>query len=113
MGLRAEPVLATSAGRLRWAASHLVFSCAGPAAALAAAGLAAGLAYGSSTGDVGRQLPRVLGGALVQLPAVWVLAGIAVALFGLLPRLVVAMSRVGGAHRSRARPASAAATSGE
>jgi ABC-2 type transport system permease protein len=31
----------------------------------------------------------VLGGALVQLPAVWVMAGIGAALFGLLPRLMV------------------------
>ena len=32
-------------------------------------------------------MPRLVGGALVQLPAVWVLAGLALALFGLLPRL--------------------------
>jgi putative exporter of polyketide antibiotics len=86
---RAEPVLATAVGRLRWAASHLVFSVLGPTAALATAGLATGLAYGLSTGDVGRQLPRVLAAAMVQLPAVWALAAIAVALFGLLPRLTL------------------------
>jgi ABC-2 type transport system permease protein len=51
---------------------------------LSAAGLAAVLTYGLSTGDVGEELPRVLAGAVVQLPAVWVLAGIAAALFGLL-----------------------------
>jgi polyether ionophore transport system permease protein len=84
---RAEPVLSTAVGRLRWAASHLVFSILGPAAALAAAGLAMGLSHGLNTGDVGGQLPRVLGGAMVQLPAVWVLAAIAVVLVGLLPRL--------------------------
>jgi ABC-2 type transport system permease protein len=33
---------------------------------------------------------QLLGAALVQLPAVWVLAGIAVALFGLVPRLAAA-----------------------
>jgi polyether ionophore transport system permease protein len=82
---RAEPVLSTAAGRLRWAASHLVFSILGPAAALGAAGLAIGLSHGLNTGDVGRELPRVLAGAMVQLPAVWVLAAIAVVLFGLLP----------------------------
>jgi ABC-2 type transport system permease protein len=85
--LRAEPVLATSVGRLRWAASHLAFGLLGPAVVLAAAGLAEGLVYGLVGGDVGRQLPRVLSGALVQLPAVLVLSGIAMALFGLLPRL--------------------------
>jgi ABC-2 type transport system permease protein len=85
--LRAEPVLSTAVGRLQWAASHLVFSTLGPAAALASAGLAAGLTHGLNTGQVGRELPRALVGALVQLPAVWVLAAIAVALFGVLPRL--------------------------
>lgn len=88
-GQRAEPVLATAVGRVRWAGSHLVFAVLGPALALAAAGTAAGLVHGLRVGDVGGQLPRVLSGALVQLPAVWVLAGVAVALFGLAPRLTV------------------------
>ena len=85
--MRAEPVLATAVGRLRWATSHLLFAVLGPAFTLAAAGLAAGLTYGLSTGEVGEELARVLAGAVVQLPAVWVLAGIAAALYGLLPRL--------------------------
>jgi polyether ionophore transport system permease protein len=87
---RAEPVLATAVSRLRWAGSHLLFGLLGPAVALAAAGLAEGLAYGLSSGDVGGELPKVLGGALVQLPAVLVLSGTAMALFGLLPRLAPA-----------------------
>jgi ABC-2 type transport system permease protein len=86
---RAEPVLATSVGRLNWTISHLAFSFLGPAVALAAAGAAGGLVYGLSVGEVGRELPRVLAGALVQLPAVWVLSGVTVALFGLLPRFAV------------------------
>jgi ABC-2 type transport system permease protein len=86
-GLRAEPVLATSVGRRQWATSHLLFGLLGPTVALAASGLAEGLVYGLVSGDVGREVPRVLAGALVQLPAVLVLSGIAMALFGLLPRL--------------------------
>ncbi|HSV67844.1 MAG TPA: ABC transporter permease [Mycobacteriales bacterium] len=85
---RAEPVLATRVGRIRWAASHLIFAAVGTAVVLAAGGLAAGVVHGLRTGDLGGQLPRVFGGALVQLPAIWVLAGIAVVLFGLAPRLV-------------------------
>ncbi len=87
---RAEPLLATAVGRLRWAASHLAFALLGPAAALAVAGLAAGLVRGGSTGDMGTDVGRVLAAALIQLPAVWVLAGVAVALAGLLPRWAVA-----------------------
>jgi ABC-2 type transport system permease protein len=84
---RAEPVLAGSVARLRWAASHLAFALIGSALLLAVAGTVTGLAEGLSQGDVGTQLPRLLGAAMVQAPAVWVLAGIATALFGLLPRL--------------------------
>ncbi len=90
--LRAEPVLATAVGRLTWAGSHLAFSVLGPALTLAVAGLTTGLTHGLNTGHVGRELPRILAGAMVQLPAVWVLAAIAVALFGLLPRLAAAIS---------------------
>jgi len=87
---RAEPILATAVSRLRWAGSHLTFTLLGPTVALATAGLTTGLTYGLSTAHPGRQLPRLLGAATVQLPAVWVLAATAVALFGLLPRLAPA-----------------------
>ncbi|WP_235037271.1 ABC transporter permease [Actinomadura sp. K4S16] len=91
-GQRAEPLLATPVGRLRWAAGHLVFALLGPVALLAVAGLAAGLAHGLDTGDPGRVVPRVLGAALAQLPAVWLVAAIALALFGLAPRITAAAS---------------------
>jgi ABC-2 type transport system permease protein len=87
---RAEPVLATAVGRLQWAGSHLLFSVVGSALALVAAGLTVGLTYGVSSGDVGRGVSRVLEGALVQVPAVWVLAAVAVALVGLAPRFAAA-----------------------
>jgi ABC-2 type transport system permease protein len=83
---RAEPVLATATSRWQWAASHLVFSLLGPAVALLAAGVAEGLAYGIAIGDVGGQVPRLIGAALAQLPAVWVLAAIAIAIFGFFPQ---------------------------
>jgi ABC-2 type transport system permease protein len=59
----------------------------GSAVLLAAFGLPAELAYGLSTGNVGYELPRVLVATLAYLPAVWVVAGIAMALYGLVPRL--------------------------
>ena len=86
---RAEPVLATSASRVGWAGSHLLVAAGGAAVVLAAGGAAAGLAHGLRSGDVAGQLGRVLGAALVQLPAVWVMAAIGATLFGLAPRLVV------------------------
>jgi ABC-2 type transport system permease protein len=87
---RAEPVLAAATGRVRWGASHLTVAAAGAAVMLAAAGLGAGLGYGLRAGDVGTQLPRLLGAALAQLPAALVLAGVAVLLFGVAPRSCVA-----------------------
>ncbi|QLY32803.1 ABC transporter permease [Nocardia huaxiensis] len=83
---RTEAVLTGAVGRIRWAASHLVFALGGPALALTISGLLGGLVYGRATGDIGGKLPDVLGAALVQVPAVWVFAGITVLLFGLLPR---------------------------
>ncbi|MFC0599833.1 ABC transporter permease [Streptomyces palmae] len=84
---RLEPILAAPVGRLRWAASHLVFAILGPVAALTAAGLAAGVTHGVNTGDMGHELPRVFGAAVAEIPAVLVLTAFTVALFGLLPRL--------------------------
>lgn len=83
---RVEPVLATRVGRTRWVASHLVFAVLGTAVLLALTGVGAGVAYGLAVHDVGREVPRLMAGALVQLPAAWVLAGLGVALFGLAPR---------------------------
>jgi ABC-2 type transport system permease protein len=94
--LRAEPLLATAVTRTRWAWSHLVFAVLGSALVLAAAGAAAGVAHGLRTHD-GGQVLRLTGDALVQLPAVWVVAGIGAALLGLLPRQVtVAWGFLGG-----------------
>lgn len=83
---RGEAVLSGAVGKTRWAASHLVLAIAGPAVAMLAAGLVAGLAYGAASGDVGGTLPGVLAAAVVQLPAIWMLAAVTVALFGLAPR---------------------------
>jgi ABC-2 type transport system permease protein len=89
---RAELVLATPTGRIRWVAGHLVIAAVGTAVLLGAAGLLAGLAYGLRTGDVASQLPRLAGAALAQVPAAWLMAGIAVAATGLAPRMAVPVS---------------------
>jgi ABC-2 type transport system permease protein len=86
-GLRAESVLATATPRSRWAWSHLVYGLGGPVVILALAGFLGGLTYGVISGDMAGQVPRVLAAAMVQLPAVWVLTGIAMVLYGLAPRL--------------------------
>jgi ABC-2 type transport system permease protein len=91
-GEAAEPVLATATGRVRWALSHIAVAAGGAALLLAVAGVAAGLGYGLRTGSAGTWVARMTGAALGQLPSAVVLAAVAIALFGLLPR-----ASVGGA----------------
>jgi ABC-2 type transport system permease protein len=88
IGLRAEPLLATATSRWRWAAGHLFVAGLGATVLLALAGGVTGVVHGLRTGDVAGQTGRLLAAALVQLPAVLVMVGLAVALFGLAPRLV-------------------------
>ncbi|TVT50590.1 ABC transporter permease [Amycolatopsis rhizosphaerae] len=90
VALRLEPLLATGTRRLRWAASHLVFPFLGSGLLLAVAGTALGLLHGLRVHDVSVQLPRVLGSTVAQLPAVWVVAGISLLVFGFLPGASVA-----------------------
>lgn len=93
---RAEPLLATAISRARWATSHLTVAMVGAAIVVGAGGLGTGISYGISIGELG-QVPRLLGASLVHLPAVWVLSGLAIALFGLSPRAAMfAWAALGG-----------------
>ncbi|MFE0423889.1 ABC transporter permease [Streptomyces sp. NPDC058953] len=78
-GQRAEPVLVAAVGRIRWAASHLTIAFGGAVAVVTAAGLGLAIGHGKDAG-------AVVGAALVLLPAVWLLAGVAVLVYGLFPR---------------------------
>jgi len=86
---RAEPLLATEVSRLRYALSHVLIALVGTTVLMLGMGVFAGLAHGLAADDLG-QVGRVIGAAAVQLPAVWVLTGITVAVFGLAPRAVMA-----------------------
>ncbi|MGW1399365.1 ABC transporter permease [Streptomyces sp. NPDC002405] len=87
---RAEPVLAGAVGRLRWAAGHLLIAFGGSALIMLLAGL--GIAVGH-----GQQVGPMLGACLVQVAGVWVIGGITVLLYGVLPRGAVAAWGVAGA----------------
>ncbi|MFJ5551310.1 ABC transporter permease [Streptomyces sp. NPDC093225] len=88
-GQRAEPVLSLAVGRLRWAAGHLVIAFGGAALVLLLGGVGLGLGYGHRFG-------AVAGACLAQLPAVWVLGGLAVLLYGAVPRAAAAAWAVAG-----------------
>lgn len=83
---RVEPLLAGALGRSRWNAAQLVVPALGAAALLTIAGVAAGVAHAATTGEAD-QVARILGATVSFLPAVWLIGGLAVALFGVAPRL--------------------------
>lgn len=83
---RVEATLSGAVGRVRYALSHIGFALLGPAAALLVSGVAIGIVYGGTGGDLGTKLGQSLAAAAVQVPAVWVVTGIAVALYGVAPR---------------------------
>jgi ABC-2 type transport system permease protein len=89
---RADAVLATPVRRSSWALSHLFFAAIGPTIALAALGLTMGVGYGLGAGDLGEHVPRLLARAMVTLPAIWVMAGIATAMYGFIPRFATGIS---------------------
>jgi polyether ionophore transport system permease protein len=88
-GGRAEPLLATGLGRTRWVASYLAVALGGSVALTAAAGLGMGLTYGIAVSDLG-QVGRLVGAAVAFAPALWVLVGVALVLFGFAPRATTA-----------------------
>lgn len=93
---RLEPLLATSVSRWRWSGAQLALTMAGSTVVLAACGLGAGLSYAVTSDDFG-QVMRLFIAQLASLPAVWVVAGLAVALFGLAPRMAfLAWAALGG-----------------
>jgi ABC-2 type transport system permease protein len=88
----AELLLATPASRAAWVASHLVFALLGTLAILAAGGAALGIVYGVTNGNLADALSRTLLGVLLEAPAAWVLGGLAMFVFGTLPRFAGAIT---------------------
>jgi len=87
---RTEMITATPTSRARWMSSHLLVALGAGALAVVSGGAALGGAY-AATGADATQVPRLAAASLVYVPAVWVLTGLAVALFGVVPRAVAAV----------------------
>ncbi|HET8982704.1 MAG TPA: hypothetical protein VFN47_08450 [Pedococcus sp.] len=83
----AEVVLSTATERRAWYASHTVIALAGSAALLLLMSVAVSLSLGLQTGDLAGTFSTVVPAGLVQVPGIWVVAGLAAALFGLARRL--------------------------
>lgn len=84
--LRAEQVLATPVERWRWVGSHLLVVALGSTVLVVLVGLGFGSVAAGVTSDWS-WVPRSVGAGLSHLPAVAVVAGFAVAVFGAVPRL--------------------------
>jgi ABC-2 type transport system permease protein len=91
-GGQLEPVLATAVSRPRWMLSHMTWVFLGAFLLVLITGLTMGITYVLATqGSIG-QVFSLTGAALVHLPAILVLGGFAVFVFGLLPRLAIGLS---------------------
>lgn len=86
--LRAENLLATAVSRVRWAGEPLAYAIIASTAILLLTGLGAGIMLAINTGHSGDIWP-VVGASMAYAPALWLAAGIAVAVFGLYPRAMV------------------------
>ncbi|WP_051275077.1 ABC transporter permease [Cellulomonas sp. URHD0024] len=86
-----EPQLAAAVSRTRWAVQRLLIPAVGSAVLLLVGGGLLGAVYGSVVGD-SSQAATMAGATLAYWPAVMVLVGVAVALFGWLPRLAVPLT---------------------
>ena len=81
-----EPLLATAVSRGRFLAGHLTVALVGTIALTLAQGAAFSLALAAQTGD-SSTIGSTVGAAMAYLPAVWLMTGLVVLLFGFAPRL--------------------------
>lgn len=86
---RAALVLASPVARSRWQASHVLFVLIVPAVVMALAGLTCGVLHGIRSGDFGGGFGDSMRATLAQIPACWVIGGVAVVVHAVAPRLWV------------------------
>jgi ABC-2 type transport system permease protein len=82
---RLESTLSGDIGRMRWLTTHVVVLIAGLLVVGAFGGIALAVSTAASTGD-SALVGRTLGAVVAYLPAELLLAAVALALFGVLPR---------------------------
>ena len=83
---RTDVLLATPVPRRVLALSHLVVALVGTVLIMLVCGAAIGVGFAIVIGDAD-QVARVVAACLVMVPAMWVFAGLALALYGLEPKL--------------------------
>lgn len=86
--LHTEQLLATSVTRRSLLASHSMVALLGSAALMLLVGFTAALSYGATGYGVGAALSHLMPSALATIPPVWVCVGLALAIFGSMPKVV-------------------------
>lgn len=89
---RLELTLSTKTSRLHWALMYILFALGGACIILVLTGIAAGISDGLISGDVAGKVSRLGRTILVYVPAIAIMVGVGMTLFGRLPRLFVALS---------------------
>ena len=87
-----EHILATSVSRPRWMISHVLNAALGALALLLVFAIGMGMTAGAILGDVPAQVRDMVVAGLVQLPAIFVIGSVVVAVTALLPRWASAVS---------------------
>lgn len=88
--LHSEQLLATTVSRRALLSSHSVIALAGSALLMALLGLAMAVSFGSqSSQGVASAIGHLMPAALSVVPSVWVCVGLALVLFGSMPRWVL------------------------
>jgi ABC-2 type transport system permease protein len=87
-----ESVLGGAVSRFRWMAGYAVNAVTGTLALLLLVGAGMGASAGIALGDFGTRLTDLIMASLVQAPATFVLAGLAVLAFSVLPRRAAGLS---------------------
>jgi len=82
---RVDPLLAGPIDRRQWASSHLAIALAGTVALAFVCGAAMGAGTALVLGEADR-VGELIGAGLVMVPAMWLLAGATLLVYGLLPR---------------------------
>lgn len=84
-----EGLLSTKVSRWKWAFSHISVVLCGLAVMGAVAGLSTGVAYALVADNAWADVAGLVGAGYVQIPAILTLVGLAVLIFGFLPRLMI------------------------
>lgn len=87
---RLEIVMSTSQSRWHWLATNFIYTLVTACAMLLLTGFAAGLVYGIIVNDIWTNIRSLTGSITVYIPAIGVMIGVALVLFGKLPKYFAA-----------------------